>query len=950
MEKKYLFQDASFTAKERAADLINKLTLEEKIGMVTTDVCEVSRLGLKSEQIGVEIARGLVHRGERESTILPQPWGMTASFDEGLMEKLGDMAGDEVRISNQMEEPTSLVLYGPTVDMERDPRWGRNEEAYGEDPCLAGKMSAAYTRGLKGYDSKYIKTAPMLKHFYANNSENERQTTNANITPRMKYDYYLKPFEIATREGGAVGLMTAYNCINGVEGVNNPDVWEICKKQWGMVFAVSDGGDFGQNVAAHRTYENHARSIADILGIGADMMLDSREMVEPAVREALKNGYMSEEQLDLAVQSLLELRFMLGDFDENHPYAHMEQSKLACGEHKQLAVEIGRKSMMLLENNGLLPLQEDGKCKVAVVGPLANENYRDTYCGYAAKQTPVVQGFIEKLGKERVLFDEGFDHVVIKSLKTGKYLTVGEDDILFASVENQNEADVFELNDWDFGSWTLRSTRTRKYVTENRGYAGIFIRDAKVNFDMPMRCCADEAFGWFTMEVIKAEPDCDGIQYLKSWCDRSLTIHDDGKLASVSGIPRDGEDQFVIEVISDGKERAAKLAAEADYAIVCAGNQPMINAREEYDRPDIRLPKAQSALLKAVSQANDKTILYMVTGYPYSIEKEKDMAAAVLVSAHLGPSLGHVAVETIFGENVPAGRTPTTWYKSLRELPWIEDYDILKNDMTYLYQKNEPLYPFGYGLSYTTFKYENAALDKMNYAEGEDIRVTVSITNTGEYDGDEVVQLYVVPAASCYKRPVKMLKAFQRVTLKRGETKEVQLTVKYDDLAFWLTERNAYVVDAGEYTFEVGVSSKDIRASLTAQIAGESVTSRVATVRVDAIDTEDYTGIQFLTDKSDGHSYIQGIGLMGYAVYPAFDLSKVNAFEAMISSTSGRINLSIVDNKTGETIGNCAGNGTGGLTSFAPITCSITPREGITDIMLRFSKDFSVKSFRFFAQ
>ena len=310
------------------------------------------------------------------------------------MEQLGDMAGDETRITHDMEErPSSLELFGPTIDMERDPRWGRNEEAYGEDPCLTGKMSAAYCRGLTGKDEKYLKTAPLLKHFYANNYENERQTTNANITPRLKHEYYLKAFEPAVREGRAPGLMTAYNCINGVEGVNNPDVSEICKKEWGMTFAVSDGGDFGQNVAAHRTYENHAQSMGDILGVGADMMLDSRSMVDPAVREALEKGYLTEENLDKAVYSTLLMRFKLGDFDEDHPYAHIDPAKLASPAHKALAVKAAKESVILLESRGMLPLKDDGKCTVAVVGPLANENYTCWYCGYAPNQTPVVKGF-----------------------------------------------------------------------------------------------------------------------------------------------------------------------------------------------------------------------------------------------------------------------------------------------------------------------------------------------------------------------------------------------------------------------------------------------------------------------------------------------------------------------------------------------------------------------------
>lgn len=381
---KYRFQDNTLPFEERAKDLLSRLTREEKVGMITSQLDDIPRLGIKKTHIGTEIARGVVNRDQkRETTILPQPWGMAAMFDDALMEQLGDMAGDETRITHDMEErPSSLELFGPTIDMERDPRWGRNEEAYGEDPCLTGKMSAAYCRGLTGKDEKYLKTAPLLKHFYANNYENERQTTNANITPRLKHEYYLKAFEPAVREGRAPGLMTAYNCINGVEGVNNPDVSEICKKEWGMTFAVSDGGDFGQNVAAHRTYENHAQSMGDILGVGADMMLDSRSMVDPAVREALEKGYLTEENLDKAVYSTLLLRFKLGDFDEDHPYAHIDPAKLASPAHKALAVKAAKESVILLENRGMLPLTDDGKCTVAVVGPLANENY--TSAGTAA--------------------------------------------------------------------------------------------------------------------------------------------------------------------------------------------------------------------------------------------------------------------------------------------------------------------------------------------------------------------------------------------------------------------------------------------------------------------------------------------------------------------------------------------------------------------------------------
>lgn len=665
-------------------------------------------------------------------------------------------------------------------------------------------MSAAYCRGLTGKDEKYLKTAPLLKHFYANNYENERQTTNANITPRLKHEYYLKAFEPAVREGRAPGLMTAYNCINGVEGVNNPDVSEICKKEWGMTFAVSDGGDFGQNVAAHRTYENHAQSMGDILGVGADMMLDSRSMVDPAVREALEKGYLTEENLDKAVYSTLLLRFKLGDFDEDHPYAHIDPAKLASPAHKALAVKAAKESVILLENRGMLPLTDDGKCTVAVVGPLANENYTCWYCGYAPNQTPVVKGFREKLGEDRVLFDEGFDRVRIRSEKTGKYLRIAENGAVYADAD-ENTADLFERADWDFGAWTLRSVRTGKYLTEDKNFFDETPQDENaVTIDPGMNCTADVVFGWFVKELLYAKEE-DGVLYLDTWQHRTVAVNVENKLVAKAGSGDCPCKQFTLEVVSSGAERVAELAQRADHVIVCAGNQPLINAREEYDRPDIRLPKAQTALLNAAAAANESTLLYLVTGYPFAINKEKDTAKAVLCSTHLGPCLGHVAAATVFGENNPAGRTPTTWYRSVRDLPALDDYDIAKNHVTYLYFRGKPLYAFGYGLSYTTFAYSNLTVKQEN---GEVI-ATVNVQNTGALDGDEVVQLYMSLPGSLRVRPIHALKAFKRVHIQAGETVTVTLNFKIGDLAVWCNGRKIYTVESGVYKMEVGAASDD---------------------------------------------------------------------------------------------------------------------------------------------
>lgn len=942
---KYRFQDNTLPFEERAKDLLSRLTREEKVGMITSQLDDIPRLGIKKTHIGTEIARGVVNRDQkRETTILPQPWGMAAMFDDALMEQLGDMAGDETRITHDMEErPSSLELFGPTIDMERDPRWGRNEEAYGEDPCLTGKMSAAYCRGLTGKDEKYLKTAPLLKHFYANNYENERQTTNANITPRLKHEYYLKAFEPAVREGRAPGLMTAYNCINGVEGVNNPDVSEICKKEWGMTFAVSDGGDFGQNVAAHRTYENHAQSMGDILGVGADMMLDSRSMVDPAVREALEKGYLTEENLDKAVYSTLLLRFKLGDFDEDHPYAHIDPAKLASPAHKALAVKAAKESVILLENRGMLPLTDDGKCTVAVVGPLANENYTCWYCGYAPNQTPVVKGFREKLGEDGVLFDEGFDRVRIRSEKTGKYLRIAENGAVYADAD-ENTADLFERADWDFGAWTLRSVRTGKYLTEDKNFFDETPQDENaVTIDPGMNCTADVVFGWFVKELLYAKEE-DGVLYLDTWQHRAVAVNDENKLVAKAGSGDCPCKQFTLEVVSSGAERVAELAQRADHVIVCAGNQPLINAREEYDRPDIRLPKAQTALLDAAAAANESTLLYLVTGYPFAINKEKDTAKAVLCSTHLGPCLGHVAAATVFGENNPAGRTPTTWYRSVRDLPALDDYDIAKNHVTYLYFRGKPLYAFGYGLSYTTFAYSNLTVKQEN---GEVI-ATVNVQNTGALDGDEVVQLYMSLPGSLRVRPIHALKAFKRVHIKTGETVTVTLNFKIDDLAVWCNGRKIYTVESGVYKMEVGAASDDIRLTADVEIAGETFPGRPGFFKQEAIDADDYSGVTFLTDKRDGETYVEAKDFRSFLVYKNMDLTGCNAFECAMSAPSGDVEILLADNKTGKVLGKAGGTGTGSLTKFTSFTCDVAAEAGLTELRIVFTKQTSLKWFRFY--
>ena len=303
MKADYPFRNADLPLSDRVEDLISRLTLEEKAGLVSSRQMGIERLGISDWRVGCEIARGYVGRTPEEpSTVLPQPIGMAATFNPDLMYQLGELAGNETRVYYQKDKKGKLILFGPTVDMERDPRWGRTEEAYGEDPYLTGKMSIAFTKGLKGEDPFYVRTVPGLKHFCANNNEVDRTSCSSNIEPRTKHEYYYKAFRPAITEGGALSLMAAYNELSGVPALLHPDLKDVVKDQWGLDFIVSDGGDFAGNVVDHEYVDNHAESIALAIKAGADIMLDGNEMVQWSVVEAVKRGLLTEEELNESIR------------------------------------------------------------------------------------------------------------------------------------------------------------------------------------------------------------------------------------------------------------------------------------------------------------------------------------------------------------------------------------------------------------------------------------------------------------------------------------------------------------------------------------------------------------------------------------------------------------------------------------------------------------------------
>lgn len=801
MENKYRFRNSSLSFDERVKDLLSRLTIKAKAGLMSNHMAAVPRLDIGEWYVGAEVARGYVSRNPEEpTTVFPQPIGLSGTFDTELMEKAGLAAGKEARVLNKRHPSGHLMLWGPTVDLCRNPLWGRNEEGYGEDPFLTGEMSAAYTKGLADRQGEYMQSIPTLKHFCANNTENERGTASSDIEPRTLNEYYYAAFERPITCGGAYSVMAAYNELSGVPAVINPDIQKVLKDKWGLGFVVTDGGDFSQNVTFHGYSTSHAETIALAIKNGTDVMTDCEDVVQAAVFEAVKSGLVSEKDIDKALYNTMLARFRLGEFDEKHPFSDIDESVLDCDEHKKLNHRAALEQAVLLKNNGILPL--DTNKSVAVIGLNGNCNLMDWYTGYSSYNTTILDGISGKFAG--AMYDNGCDRVVIKSELTGKYLGVSDDDTVSAIYEKDDPRALFEKAEYGHDETTYRSLYNNRYITENT-----------------CKCDSESTYRWYSQEIMKPQKHGDKVLY-RTYFGKALGVDEKGKLTLVKQFGLSDDKMFSEEIVSDGIRRAAELAEKADYAIVCIGNDPMIVAREMYDRKTLSLPAHDSALAKAVYSTNNKCVMAVVSSYPFSICEEQEYMPAIIYTTHAGPELGNAFAKVISGEYSPAGRLAQTWYKSEYELAPIESYDIIENDMTYLYYKGKPLYPFGYGLSYARFEYSDLEVTEYD----DSINISFDVRNVSDIDGDEVVQVYFRAEDPSVKRPLKQLTAFARVHIGCGQTQHIEFDISKSELRFYDVSRERFTIEQGRYTFMAGASSDDIRLTKTIEVSGEKIPPR----------------------------------------------------------------------------------------------------------------------------
>lgn len=933
------FLNPEIPLETRVNDLVSRLTLDEKINLMCQYQPAIPRLGIRAHKQGTEAAHGMAWLGE--ATSFPQPIGLACSWNYELMKEIGDVVGTEARAFYKKDpEVNGLTLWAPTVDMERDPRWGRTEEAYGEDPYLTGKLSAAIVKGIQGDHPFFFKAVATLKHFLANNNEIDRGKCSASIDPRNMHEYYLKAFELPFKEGGAYSMMTAYNSINGTPALLHPYVKEIVKEKWGMNgFIVSDAADLLGVVNDHGYYEDHADSVAHAIKNGIDSMTDDFNTTTQAIREALEKNLVSENDLEHALRNTFRIRFLLGEFDpeENNPYTSIDESVICDTKHSELSARAAKETIVMLKNeNNTLPLNKEKLSKVAVIGPLGDIVYRDWYSGNFPYEITPFEGIKKKLQNKQVTFNSGNDKVMFKSNE--QYIGFGSEPTnpLVADKANKDDAATFELSDWGWDNYTLRSLENGKYMTTAD--------------DEHVSVSADEVYGWFVKEAFHLIPGENNDVKLTTWNHQGIQLGEGNKLLVANSKDGSESTSFEKEVLENGLEEAVKAAENSDVAIVFVGNNPVINGKEEIDRPDITLAESQERLIKEVYNVNPNTIVIVVGSYPFAINWVEENIPAVLYTSHAGQELGNAISDVLFGDYNPAGRLNMTWYKSVEQLPDLLDYDIIKGKRTYQYFDGEALYPFGHGQSYSEFEYSELSLSSKEVNENKEVTVSVKVKNKSEIPGDEVVQLYVHARQSRFKRPIKQLIGFTRTYFRAGETKEIQFKVSVHELAVWDVTRDKYTVETGTFALMVGQSSSDIKLTEDLFVHGEVIPPRNLYEITQAENYDDYQDVLIDEGENGKHSvYSKKEG--SWIKFSDVNLSQgVKSLEVRIlkKSTSSTIEIRL-GSPDGDIIGTL--HAQPGTETWSTETCAIVTeqRNEHVDIYFVFQDSLSISHFRFIA-
>ncbi|MFC4010536.1 glycoside hydrolase family 3 C-terminal domain-containing protein [Nonomuraea purpurea] len=928
----YPFQNPGLPLEQRVSDLLGRLTLQEKLGLLHQSQPAIPRLGIGYHKNGTEALHGVAwsnHLNDNWNqkfaggTVFPQAVGLAGTWDPALIKKVGSAVGDEVRGYNAVDPVLwGLQVWAPVVDLLRDPRAGRNEEGYSEDPLLTGAISTAYGKGLQGDDPFYLKAAPVLKHYLAYNNEADRSLTSSNLTPKLKHEYYEPAFKAAISANAATGVMASYNLVNGRPNHVNADL-NTTVRSWTdkTLYNVSDAWGPHALTDLEKYYDNKPEAFAAVLKAGLDSYTIDGSDIGPMVQNltaALDQGLITEADVDKAVGGVLSVRTRLGHFDpDGGPYKKITKDVINSDAHKRLNRETAGKAAVLLRNSGVLPLAKPKSA--AVVGPLAGKLYRDWYSGQFPYQVTPLDGIKERV--PGVTTGEGLERIALKHLDSGKYITAtgtGPDDNAALTDTVPTAASQWDLTDWTGGVSTLRNAGNGKLLGGD--WRSLDTDDA-------------EPDGWYVSQQFALDKQSDGsylVRYagyetVESWFalpDAYVGVSD----GALSLVPKAQAARFGKEIVSDGVASAAAQAAKAEVAVVVVGSHPFVAGREFRDRDNLQLGEGQRRLIEAVRKANPKTVVVLETSYPVVVD-----APNLLWTTHAGAETGHAVADVLFGDVNPAGRLTQTW-PATDKLPSIRDYDLVKTGMTYLYGKGKPLYAFGHGLSYTSFAYQGLNV------QGE--KVSVKVTNTGKLKGDEVVQLYTHQRDSRFEQPVKQLRGFQRITLNPGESRTVTFPLKTSDLAVWDHTRGKWAVESVTHDVLVGSSSDRIRQSTTLRVSGETIPVRDLTRTTRAMDFDDYSGVAFADASKAGGEAVEGSAGDWIAFTGASYGSRLTA---SVASVGGGVFEVRSGSPTGALLATVRVPATGGIYQYG--TANATLKGGKGSLYLVFKGDLRIRDF-----
>lgn len=831
--QKFPFQNHQLDFETRVNDLVSRMTLEEKVSQMLNTAPAIPRLEVPAYDWWNEVLHG-VARTPYKVTVFPQAIGMAATFDKASLFKMADYSALEGRaIHNKAVEAgrggdryMGLTYWTPNINIFRDPRWGRGQETYGEDPFLTKSMGAWFVKGLQGDDPKYLKAAACAKHYAVHSGpEPERHVFNAEVSKYDLWDTYLPAFKTLVVDTKVEGVMCAYNAFQTQPCCGSDLLMvDILRKQWNFTgYVTSDCWGIDDFFKNHKTHADAASASADAVLHGTDVECgtDAYKSLVKAVRD----GKLTEAQIDVSVKRLFMTRFKLGMFDPPAmvKYAQTPSSVLESAAHKAHALKMAQQSIVMLKNqNQTLPLSKSAK-KIVVLGPNADNSIAilGNYNGIPTQLKTVVQGIKEKLPNANVVYEKAINFTndtLLVYMNYSKQCSIegkqGFKAEYFNNVELKGDPIIRyepELNlAWQEGQGVIGNITARNFSAR---YTTNYIANSTGSLTFEVE--GDDGYRLMVngKEVINAWTR-------NRWGARQYKIDvENGKSYQLSLEYWQGDGKANIKLSAGDYQKTDFLALaervkDADAIVFVGGISPQLEGEEMKvnfpgfnggDRTSILLPKVQTELMKALKKTGKPLVFVMMTGSAIAIPWEAENVPAIVNSWYGGQSAGTAVADVLFGDYNPAGRLPVTFYRSDADLPDFSDYSM--KGRTYRYFEGKPLYGFGYGLSYSTFKYEQLTLPTQ-IKSGNSVTLSVAVTNTGKMAGEEVVQVYITNPDTKVKSPLKALKGFERISLKPGERKVLKFILTPEELSFVNEEGIAQLIK-GKLMISAGGSQPD---------------------------------------------------------------------------------------------------------------------------------------------